>query len=338
MHKELLYKDNNVSEHVQNNMKYDKHLKNMKGIYGSNAYVRNKFSQKNNSAQILKVQKDHHKTAYDYNRWETEKFANKENTRLLSKMEHIKKRPSTNMYANRNQQDGYKNLKLHNMIQKKRMDYDHQDEENKRMSERISNQKPEIKVRNFEKDYQTSMQYQKQIRKQKPLNLPKKHSQTVLQNCLVYNEGRYRLPGSDFMSHRHFKHNSLIKGRRLSLEFQSIPEEKQKKIKKEEVTQSNSVSTKPKKFKNIKSSRKLKAVRPLTLCSFFREKQLKPFDPKFLGLTPVGAYDVDIRKSKDNQIKTKRSAQFSKINPIIDKNQVSQTEEEFMSKKSAPNQ
>ena len=44
MNKQLLYQDNNVSEHVLANMNYDRHLKIMKGTYCANPYVRNKFS------------------------------------------------------------------------------------------------------------------------------------------------------------------------------------------------------------------------------------------------------------------------------------------------------
>lgn len=226
------------------------------------------------------------------------------------------------------------------MIQQKRLNYDHLDLLNKKMSERLNNQKAEIKVREFEKDYTKSQSYGYQITRLKPLNLPKKNQQVVLQNVLVYNEGRYRLPGSEFMSHRHFNTNSLKHKRQLSMS--NIEEEKQQNdTKRSDAGPSQSANKKKKKSKRKSSRRKiLNSNKPLTLCSFFKERNLEPFHPKFLGGTPIGGYDVDYHKKpkiqelKLHDSKTKRSAHRLKLNPFSCDMQESQDHDEIISKNS----
>jgi len=91
------------------------------------------------------------------------------------------------------------------------LDFDALDSENKKISRRINNQKAEINLNTMENQFKQNQQYSNQIRRFKRVG--DKSQQLVLNNVLVYNDGRFRLPGTQFVSHKNFPTSGLKTGR-----------------------------------------------------------------------------------------------------------------------------
>lgn len=63
----------------------------------------------------------------------------------------------------------------------------------------------------MENQFKKNQQYSCQIRRYK--HVGDKSQQLVLNNVLVYNDGRFRLPGTQFVSHKNFPTSGLKTGR-----------------------------------------------------------------------------------------------------------------------------
>lgn len=130
-----------------------------------------------------------------------------------------------------------------------------------------------------------------------------KNSQIVFNNCLVLKDGRFRLPGTQFMSHRNFNSNGLRSDRNISAMsnftdnvFSSKKSESVTKLNNKEVSKSKSKPRKLKKLK-FKKGKGVNKEAPKTTHSFFNEGCLVNVNLKSAMHLPDVKNTVESRKS-----------------------------------------
>jgi len=109
MIKELYFAEKNVSGHIQGNKQYDLHLRALRGIYTSDPISRNKFEIKNTDKKLIAQNRGHKARALEWSKKESKLGIDKENKRILEKINDIQKRPITELIPKSHKQEGYRN-------------------------------------------------------------------------------------------------------------------------------------------------------------------------------------------------------------------------------------
>lgn len=109
MIKELYFHEKNVSGHILGNKQYDAHLRALRGIYATDPISRNKFEIKSSDKPLVHQNRAHKTRALEWQKKETKLGVDKENKRILEKINDIQKRPITELIPKSHKQEGYRN-------------------------------------------------------------------------------------------------------------------------------------------------------------------------------------------------------------------------------------
>lgn len=212
--------DKNINGHILESKAYDKHLMAQRNIYSTNPLKRNQYEVKNNNRKVITNHKEHKFTAFEFHKKKCKDEIDRENRRIQEKISDIQKHSTTKNLLKYDKNEGYRNLQMHNQIQRKRLAYDSLDNKNKNLSKRINTQKPVFNIGEMESQFKQNRQYFNNVKSYKKVG-DNGSEKVVLNKLLVYTEGRFRQPGNRYVSHQNFAPSTGFKSRNRSKSNQS---------------------------------------------------------------------------------------------------------------------
>lgn len=220
MKREVYFMDKNINGHILENKAYDKHLMAQRNIYSTNPMRRDQYEVKNTNKKVINQHRDHKFRAYEFHKKKCKDEIDRENRRIQTKISDIQKQSTTKNLLKYDKNEGYRNLQMHNQIQRKRLAYDNLDLKNQNLSKRINTQKPAFNIGQMESQFKQNRQYFNNVRSYKTVG-DGGSEKVVLNKLLVYTEGRFRQPGNRYVSHQNFAPSTGFKSRNRSKSNQS---------------------------------------------------------------------------------------------------------------------